>query len=261
MSSPIHGPGQIRFWLCVGLVIGMLGGVTLTWRWTAAGAGTRIAVLGSGKSVSVLVTHDQRRILIASGSSGSAFSNTLGSTLPPFADNIDLVLVDPRSSADLVDRLGSLDAKRMMLLPDPERDKTADTVLRSFQVDLGDDVVLVVRIEPAATWSAELQTSAGIISISPNGESRTAAPVRISLDGTAGVDPGGLPAIWIGPAANGLVRSTHLATVGAGSVLPITIDGSAFRIPREFFGEGESGQGANHLARLDGQSVVELRPD
>jgi hypothetical protein len=261
MSPALHGSGQIRFWLCVGLVIGMLGGVTLAWRWTAAGTGARVAVLGAGKSVSVLITNDHRRVLIASGSNGTAFSNALGAALPPFVDNIDLVLIDSRASADLIDRVKALDAKRTMMLPDPERDETAETILRSFQVDLGEGVILSVRIEPAGKWSAELRTSAGILSISPGGVDLAPALVRITLDGTTAVEPGGTPSIWIGPAANGLVRTSHQATVGTGSVLPITMDGSAFRIPREFFGAVESDQRTDHFPSLDGQAIVEFRPD
>ena len=261
MSPPLHGPGQIRLWLCVGLVIGMLGGVTLAWRWTVADAGTRVAVLGAGKTVSVLITHDQRRVLVASGSNGMAFSNALGAALPPFSDSVDLVLVDPRSTVDVIDRASALDAKQTIVLPHPEREVTVETVRQSLQVDLGDDVLLSVRIEPAGTWSAGLRTSAGVISITPNGDTHVTAPVRITLDGTTDIDPGEPLSIWIGPAANGLARTSHQAIVGTGSVLPITVDGSAFRIPREFFGAVESGQGANHLARLDGQPIVEFRPD
>jgi hypothetical protein len=261
MTPALHGSGQIRFWLCVGLVIGMLGSVSLAWRWTATGAGTHVAVLGAGKSVSVLITNDHRRVLIASGNNGAAFANALGVALPPFVDSIDLVLVDTRASADLIDRVKALDAKRTMELPDPERGEATETILRSFQVDLGEDVILSVRVEASARWSAELRTSAGVLSISPSGVDHAPAPVRITLDGTTVVDPGGTPSVWIGPAANGLARTSRQATVGTGSVLPITMDGSAFRIPREFFGAVDSSQRTDHLPSLDRQAIVEFRPD
>ena len=257
MNSPTdsQNPALIRLSFSAGMALGLILALIFAWRWTNAGAGTRIQVLGSGKYASVLITHEQRRILIASGSNGSGFSNAISTALPAIGNEIDVLLIDPRSSADVVDRARSLDAKRVIVLPDADH---AETLHRSFVIDLSGGVTLSVRVESDNTWTAELATSAGVVAITP-GESTSPAPIWISLDGAFG----GLSSnrhVRIGPATNGLARTPTVATVRAGSVLPIQVDDSAFRIPRSYFGTSNSGERAHHLARLDRKLLLEFGP-
>ena len=252
-------PALIRLWFCAGLILGLLLALVFAWRWTDAGSGTRIQVLGSGKFVSVLVTHEQRRVLFAAGTNGSAFSNAISAALPPVGDEIDVLLIDPRSSADVIDRARSLKAKQTRVMPNPGTETRAETAQRSFVVDFGEGVTVSVRVEPNRSWTAAVVTPAGRLSITP-GISSTSAPVWISLDGTV-AETGGDHQIRIGPTANGLARSATVATVAAGSVLTIRVDESAFRIPRSSFAIASSGERADHLAGLDWKFLLELGPN
>jgi len=252
-------PALIRLWFCAGLVFGLLLALAFAWRWTDAGSGTRIQVLGSGKYVSVLITHEQRRVLFAAGSNGSAFSNAISAALPPIGDEIDVLLIDPRSSADVIDRARSLGAKQTRVMPDPATDDGAEIARRSFVIDLGGDVAIAVRIEPNRSWTAVVTTSAGLVSITP-GASSTFEPVWISLNGKV-TEVSSDQQIRIGPTANGLTRSATVAAVSAGSVLTIRVDESAFRIPQSSFAIASSGERADHLAGLDRELLLKLGPD
>ena len=260
MSSPAAQPAGQRtaLWICLGLVVGLLIAVPVSWRWVNAGMGTKIAVLGAGKQLSVLVTHDQRRVLIAAGSDGSAFSNALNAALPPVGDSIDVVLIDSRASPDVGERARGLSAKRVLSLPDPDRAAEPTTVQQSFVLDLSDSVLVSFRLEPDGTWSARVETGAGVIAITPGSPSSRNSAVAISLDDS---DPAGAEertGVVIGPRSADLQSGPRIATVSAGSVLSIRVEGDQLRLSSDFFSSGTSGERPDHLARLDRELVFEL---
>jgi hypothetical protein len=246
---------------CAGLVFGLLVSIFFVWRWVDTGAGTHISVLGSGKYVSVLVSHEQRRVLIASGSNGSAFATALSKALPPISETIDVLLVDTRASAEVIDRAQSLPVKTVLRLPDPDNTSDAGTVQRSFQMNLGDGVSISLRMTPARSWTAVIETPAGQIVIAPGDEPMARSAIRISLDGSLADSPiSPHTSVDIGPAANGQSQSTNRAIVGAGGVLAISVDQSTFHFPRGTFAVDRSGEGTNQLTRLDGHTLIELGP-
>jgi hypothetical protein len=254
-----HDPGLVRLSFCAGMGLGLILAIILAWRWIDTGAGTRIQVLGAGRYASVLITNEQRRVLIASGSNGSAFSNAISAALPAIGKEIDVVLIDPRSSADVIDRARSFNAKRVIVLPAVGAEIRSETSQMSFTIDMTAGVTVAVRIEPDNTWTATVTTSAGILAITPEGSVST-APVSISLDGSFN-QMSSQRQVRIGPATNGLARTPTLSTVSAGSVLSIRVDGSTFRIPRPYFGAIPSGEGADHLARLDRKLLLKFGPN
>jgi hypothetical protein len=256
-SDP-HDAALVRLSFCAGMGLGLILALVLAWRWTDAGSGTRIQVLGAGKYASVLITNEQRRVLIASGSNGSAFSNAISAALPAIGKEIDVLLIDPRSSNDVIERARSLDAKRAIVLPGAKTETQSGRALRSFTIEMSSGVGVSVRIEPTGAWTALVTTSAGILEIAP-GESVTTEPISISLDGSF-KQASSVRQVRIGPATNGLARTPTVAAVSAGSVLSIEIDGSTFRIPRSYFAANPLSEGADHLTRLDRKLLLELGP-
>lgn len=126
-----------------------------------------MTVLGAGRQASVLITANHRRILIAAGTNGSAFSNAIGEALPPIAGEFELVLLDPGASQDVQQRARALGAKLFWVLPAPDQPLTSDTIERPFTIDLAADTRLDIRIDPEGAWNASLASSAGVVSIEP----------------------------------------------------------------------------------------------
>lgn len=224
----------VPFWLCVGVVIGLVGSSAVAGTWLDAGSGTRVQVLGSGTQISVLITHDQRRVLIASGTDGAAFANAIAKALPPLFDSLDIVLIDPNSSADVIERARSLSARQTYILPTDDQPVTAQTIERSFSIQLGIVLRLSVTVRES-DWVAVFETAAGSIAIA-SGEPLTGRGlIAITLDGTGRTDGQGTSSITIGPARSSFDRSGNRATVGPGSVMTISVVDSQFRLDREYF--------------------------
>lgn len=231
-SAGPDAPPRLKVWFCWGLVLGLLVSSLFSWRWIEAGFGTQVSVLGSGRYVSVLISHNLRRVLIVSGNDGPAFSNTLSATLPPIGSSIDVLLIDPRSSADVIERAHSLSAKRVMILPDEQNVHDPNSVQRSFVIDMGDGISISIRILPERTWAATVEHGAGRILITPRAGQTSPASIHVSLDGSVADSSDGQAAIEIGPTAKGLPLTTPRAVVGSGDILTITVDKSGLRLPR-----------------------------
>ena len=230
--APVHNQSGLKLWFCTGLALGILVSSLFAWQWIEAGTGTTISVLGSGKYVSVLITHEQRRVLIVSGNNGPAFSNAIGKALPSIADSIDVMIFDPRTSADVTERALALSAKRTMQLPDQDNTNEVGTIQRSFVIDLGDDASVSFLLTPERLWTATVDTQAGRVLIAPDAEGPISAAIGIVLDGSV-LDPAdGRTAILIGPPASGTATSVPHATVSTGAVLSISVDDARFRLPR-----------------------------
>ena len=226
-------PQMGSFWLVVGLVVGTAGSGIITNRWLDTGAGTRIQVLGAGKQLSVLVSHNQRRVLITAGSDGSAFSNAIGSALPPLFDSIDVLLIDPTASANVVERARNLDVKQSLLLPDSNGPITAQTINQSFAIDLGDDVLVIVSPQ-ADSWTAQVKTRAGTIQVARGQNLAGQGQLAINLDGALPPIAGETYPVEIQPAGK-RPSGPALASVSPGDVLSIAVDTSALRIDSAFF--------------------------
>ena len=262
MKTQSHPIDQqvVAAWFCLGLGVGLLLASAVAWQWLDSGKGTRVSVLGSGKYVSVLITHEHRRILIASGSNAAAFSNSVSKALPPIGDAIDVLLIDPRASVDVVDRARSLQVKTVIWLPDRENHNESSTAQRSFVVDLGDGVSISIRIRPSWTWDAMIETRVGRISITPGNEIRAlSAAIHISLDEAELENSAMRSAMEIGPTVNHPGGTSLRASVSGGTVLTITIADSGFQIPRSNVERGESDQRANQIPRINRNAAIELR--
>lgn len=236
-ARPDDQPRHQR-WFCSGLILGLLVSSLLTWRWIEAGAGTTVSVLGSGKYVSVLITNDQRRVLFASGSDGPAFSNAVGKALPPIAGSIDILLIDPRASADVFERAQSLSPKRVIRLPDQENANEAGSVQQSFILDLGDGVAISVHVSPERSWVAAVDTGAGRITINPEAGHAVASTIQISLDGSFPTSRSGHAGVQVGPTTKNLAPDQSRAVVSSGAVLSIAVDGANFRLPGDSLTRG-----------------------
>jgi hypothetical protein len=232
-SAPTPGHHRLTLWFSLGLLIGLIISALFALRWVQSGNGTRVSVLGAGKYVSVLITHNQRRVLVASGSNGPAFSNAVGKALPPIIDSIDVVLIDPRASADVIERANSLSSKRVLHLPDPEFADDPQAIRASFVMDLADGVTISLRVSPARSWAAIIETGSGRIFVAPQAEHTPNASISISLNGSFSEGFGTAPLLEIGPTAAGATSATRRAVVGPGNVLAIKADGHAFRLPKD----------------------------
>ena len=79
------GPAELyrARWYSLGAVMGLLVGGLLVASWHQSSEGLSVTVLGAGRQASVLITSSHRRVLIAAGSNGAAFSNAVSAALPP----------------------------------------------------------------------------------------------------------------------------------------------------------------------------------
>jgi hypothetical protein len=204
-----------------GALTGSIFGIGLDVHWHRMGTGTSVCVLGAGKRVSVLITHEQRRILFASGSAGSLFSNAIGAALPAVGGEIDLLLLDPEASADVEDRARNLPHRELLLLPGLDDRVDQTTIRRSFVVSMGEDVSVRVDLDGGSPWAATVQSGTDRIDIIPSGsERKTVAGVVVCLDGSVGLDAGW--AARVGPPVPG--SGDAYVAVGAGEIRMIRIE-------------------------------------
>jgi hypothetical protein len=158
-------------WLAVGAVLGFLTSGLLVGAWHRDAHGLSVTVLGAGRQASVLVTSHHRRILLVAGTNGASFSNALADALPPIDKQLDVVLIDPAASQEVLDRARSLRARLIWTLPDAGQPAAADTVERSFSIELDSETSLQLVIDGAGGWHAELRAAAGVLIVSPDAQS------------------------------------------------------------------------------------------
>jgi hypothetical protein len=145
---------RVALELLAGSGIGLAAGAGICWHWFRQGSGTSLNVLGCGDLLSVLITHQRRRILIAAGTSSAAFSQLLSPLLPLVGGRIDLLLIDPRSGAEVIGHAQKLDSREMIWLPS-ERFGREDDVLRARSRVQGDDgFTLVLDPGIGGNWQA-----------------------------------------------------------------------------------------------------------
>ena len=166
MTSPAELNGMR--WYSIGAVVGLLVGGLLVAGWHRSADGLSVTVLGAGRQASVLITSKHRRVLIAAGTNGAAFSNAMSGALPPIGNELDLVLIDPGASQDVQDRVRALNTELIWTLPEAGETATADTVERSFTVQFDDQAQLRIIIESNWLWHAEVESEAGRIVIAPD---------------------------------------------------------------------------------------------
>jgi len=207
---------------------GGLAGIGLPTWWRHDGKGTSVHILGCGKAVSVLMTHNQRRVLIASGNNGVMFANALGRALPPLAPKLDVLLLDPNANGDVQQRARALQAALFIELPDPDQEPGYETIREAALIEFDDDVSLAV--DPAVdTWQALLRKNGDRIAIRPETAfTGQVPPVLVSLNGGVSF-PNGLQAVF-GPPMNGADANYYGVAPGDTRRLSISLDTVTFRL-------------------------------
>jgi hypothetical protein len=229
-----QGKSGAAVWLSLGVVIGSIGSAFLGMSWISSDSEARIHVLGAGRQLSVLVEHRRRSVLFVAGTNSSPFNNALNQARPPLADPIDVILIDAGASEELVERAREIGAKQLFRLPGSGAEPDAETVQRSFQIDLGQRLYVEVRLSGDA-WIASLQTPAGELLVTPGKSTTAHSAITISLDGSALIGPNTESKVGIGPAGGDRSPSTTIALVRPGEVLTIGVDAQGFRIDQDEF--------------------------
>lgn len=216
--------------LLLSALAGMVIGIGLTVWWVRADSGFAVHVLGSGTRVSVLISHDHRHVLIASGSSGPEFSDALDSALSTVNPGIDLLLIDPAASADVAERARALDADLVLMLPG-DRQATVGTLDESISVPFSNSESLRVVVFDE-TWYAIVETPSGplLVASAPGGSPPPAAALLIALDRDATSMAGDYPAV-VGPPGDWADSIPGAITVRGSESIEITIDGDRIRVP------------------------------
>lgn len=205
---------------------GGLAGTGLSAWWRRGGNGTSVGVLGSGKSVSVLITHHQRRVLFASGSSGVMFANALGLALPPLAPPLDVVLLDPGSNADVQARARALDAMTLLELPGTAHAPGYETIRRPALITFDDDVAVAIELVGDA-WHAVLRKNGERVVIVPESPPvGQIPPLVVSINGMA--QPTNAQAVF-GPPLAGAGDRYYGVAPGDTRRLVISSDSVTFR--------------------------------
>ena len=216
---------------------GLIGGAIWSYTWYSSGQGTTVAVLGSGKGVSVLVTHDQRRVLIVSGQDGAEFSNAVTDSMPMIAKPIDVMIIDPDSSFEVQERALKLKHDTLYRLPDPAGSPTPDTILESFQIHFGSDIELLVGIDTSSAWTIDLRSPAGTLAIASikDGSQVPRADLLVTLNAD-GKLPDFNPAVFlIGPGGRDEPPANYVA-IRPGNILKIKVSAEGFRLPGDVLG-------------------------
>lgn len=196
-------PGIAR-WLALGAVLGLLTAGMLVSAWHRDARGLSVTVLGAGRQASVLITSHHRRVLIAAGTSGDSFANAVADALPPIDNELDVILIDPAASPDVIERARALEARLVWTLPAIGDPAVADTIERSFDIDFDDETRLRLVLSPDTAWHAALTSTAGTVLIAPNatsisdqrgaavailtrepGDAKVTVPLLVALPGTS----------------------------------------------------------------------------
>ena len=215
--------------LVAGALVGMILALAVITVWSREERGFTIEVLGSGNSVSVLITHDHRKVLLVSGSDGAEFSNALASSVTPLDDDFDLVLLDQGASASVIERARSLDAQLIVTLPGGESG-SADVLAGPMSVTFDDDAQLSIETTVDDGWFAVVSSGDARVLIT-NGSAEVGAlpeaPVLIAI-GNAENAPGE-PYAAVIAASSSDILATH--SVRPGESITITFDGDQIRLP------------------------------
>jgi hypothetical protein len=157
------------------------------------------------------------------------FSNAVGSAIPAVAGEIDLLLLDPKTNADVADRARSLRYGEMMVLPGQDDRIDQSTIRRSFSVNLGRNAKLRINVGSDLDWMATMQRGDDQIDIIPSLRERTSASgIVVSLDGAVSPDAGW--AARIGPPVP--ESDGDYVSVAAGEVQLIRIESNRCVIVR-----------------------------
>lgn len=216
-----------------GVVVGLVLGLIWTWTWVSPGEAASVTLLGSGKQVSVLVTNQQRRVLFVSGTDGSGFSNAIAEALPPIGDQIDVLLIDPEASADVIERAKRLDYKRLISLPGPAENDAFDVAKTSFKIDLGDELTISVRVTFDANWSATVEFGNTRLAVVPNADSQISelATLVVSLNGERSEFDPKITLILAGPATQETSELSDYIGVQSGVAERIEIESDRMSLP------------------------------
>lgn len=150
-----------------GGVAGLVLGAGAILRWRSPGRGTHVDVFGIGDWLSVLITHNQRRMLVAGGDNGDALTDVVRARLPQIGTGIDLVLVDGRSSGEFVAAAFAFGARETLFLADGTRSGDSETLQQRSLLDVGDGFALALDPGVNGDWRVTLRMSGDRIVIVP----------------------------------------------------------------------------------------------
>lgn len=216
--------------LVIGCLVGMLIGVTVVTAWSRADRGYTVDILGSGDSISVLITHEHRKVLIVSGNDGAEFSNAFASVVARLNDDLEIVLLDPSASIDVTERASALDVDLLLRLPD-ESTAVDPTITGSLTVSFLPTAELHVTVVPGSGWYGTLTSGNATLVIS-NGsvpiEELPPSAVLIVLGDASSIDLDHFSTVIASSRSD--TSSTH--AVRPGESITISLDGNQIRLPK-----------------------------
>lgn len=243
-----------------------LGFAAIEWSWRSDLRRPSVILLGAGKSLSVLVTDGDARLLIAAGDDPTAFGNALGRVMRPSQDRLDLVIVDGSSrtlpaAIEAVGRPGVRAAAAIAPFP-RSPDQPAMLALYPIgaprRIDLGSVVVLLETVSSAEdanqdwSWRATIDRGPSRIVVLSDGEAAARFPpvhpgavvVVAGAEPLAGWQVGPAPALVLADAAIPAARLREAAATDAavpsyavrvfpGEALPLTFVPGGVALPGE----------------------------
>lgn len=225
-------------------LLSTLGTVSVGQSWAASSQTPRVTLLGSGSRLSVLVSTDGARLLIASGDDPGAFGRALTEARRPTLPRLDLLLIagDGRDLPVATAAAAASGARRVLSLAPIAASVAADVpalarasvLIGPSRIRLGDGVTVTFEVAPGETgrvptdraldWRATVAHAESRIVILSDGSAAgrfpPAGPVSVVVvagDAPAGATVGGMPPALVvnAEAATGKELRQEIVPLGA----------------------------------------------